>query len=123
MINDPAVVEEVTACFLAYDAALLANDVAALDGWFWSDEDAIRYGIGEELYGAAAVAEHRRAQRSGITRPAFRRRAVTTFDHHAATVAAEWNEGGTVGRQTQTWIRTEDGWRIVCAHVSLRSPA
>jgi hypothetical protein len=121
VINDPAVVAEVTACFVAYDAALLANDVAALDGWFW--RDAIRYGIGDEQYGAAAIAEHRRTLPAGITRPAFRHRAVTTFDRTTATVAAEWHEGDTVGRQTQTWIRTDDGWRIVCAHVSLRPAA
>jgi hypothetical protein len=24
-----------------------------------------------------------------------------------------------IGRQSQTWLRTPDGWRVVCAHVSV----
>jgi hypothetical protein len=27
--------------------------------------------------------------------------------------------GGKVGRQSQTWMRTEQGWRVVSAHVSV----
>jgi hypothetical protein len=26
---------------------------------------------------------------------------------------------GKIGRQSQTWLRTAEGWRIVAAHVSL----
>ena len=34
-IDRPDTVAEVTDCFNAYDEALLANDLAALDRWFW----------------------------------------------------------------------------------------
>jgi len=29
---------------------------------------------------------------------------------------------GDCGRQLQTWARTDEGWRIVAAHVSLLTP-
>ena len=36
-IDDPATLAEVEAAFAAYEAALVGNDVAALDGFFWRD--------------------------------------------------------------------------------------
>jgi Protein of unknown function (DUF3225) len=113
--------EEVAACFEAYDAALLANDVTALDGWFWESDDAVRYGVAEELYGHKAIAAHRRSSAGVVARGLFTRRSISTFGSDAATVCAEFDAGGGgTGRQTQTWIRMPDGWRIVCAHVSVR---
>jgi hypothetical protein len=118
-IDRPEVVAEVTACFEAYDEALLANDVEALVGWFWPSASAVRYGIGENLYGAAAIAAHRRAHAGGVVRAPFSRRVVATFGDAAASVCADFDEGGRSGRQSQTWIRFPEGWRIVAAHVSL----
>jgi hypothetical protein len=36
----------------------------------------------------------------------------------------EFRRDGTpkVGRQSQTWVRTPAGWRVVAAHVSLIDP-
>jgi hypothetical protein len=114
--------DEIASCFEAYDAALLANDVAALDGWFWQSPETVRYGIAEELYGHEAIAAHRRSPAGVVVRGPFTRRTILTFGPDAATVSAEFDAGGGgVGRQTQTWIRMADGWRIVCAHVSVRS--
>jgi hypothetical protein len=31
----------------------------------------------------------------------------------------EFERDGSAGRQTQTWLRLAEGWRIVAAHVSL----
>jgi hypothetical protein len=113
---------EVAACFDAYDAALLANDVAALDSWFWESAEAVRYGVAEELYGHEAIAVHRRSPAGVVVRGPFTRQSISTFGRNAATVCAEFDAGrGGTGRQTQTWIRMPDGWRIVCAHVSVRS--
>jgi len=49
------------------------------------------------------------------------RTVITTYGHDAATANTEfWREGtDRVGRQSQTWIKTEHGWRVVSAHVSL----
>ena len=118
-VDRPDVVAEVGACFDRYDTALLAGDVDALGGWFWAAPEAIRFGIGEELYGAEAIAAYRRSA-PPVVRAPFRRRTVTTFGTDVATVCAEFDDDEVVGRQTQTWVRTADGWRIASAHVSLR---
>ena len=39
------------ACFEAYEQALLANDVDAMDTWFWDDPAVVRFGIAECQYG------------------------------------------------------------------------
>lgn len=44
IVNDPAVLAEVTAAFERYEAALMANDVAALDALFWNSPHTLRYG-------------------------------------------------------------------------------
>jgi hypothetical protein len=114
--------DEIASCFEAYDAALLANDVAALDGWFWQSPETVRYGVAEELYGHAAIAAYRRSAAGVVVRAPFTCRTISTFGPDAGTVSAEFDAGGgAVGRQTQTWIRMPDGWRIVSAHVSIRS--
>ena len=61
VIDDPATLAEVEAAFAAYEAALVGNDVPALDAVFWNDGRAIRYGGGENLYGHAAIAAFRAA--------------------------------------------------------------
>ena len=46
---------------------------------------------------------------------------ITTFGRDFA-VAATFHRAtspGEVGRQTQTWVRGESGWRIVAGHVSV----
>ena len=46
---------------------------------------------------------------------------ITTYGRDFATASTEYRrkESGRRGRQSQTWLRTEDGWRVVAAHVSL----
>jgi hypothetical protein len=116
-VNGESVIAEVSDCFTAYDEALLANDVEALNRWFWASPCAVRYGIGEELHGHEAIAAHRRSLQGPISRGPITRRTITSFGRDAATVCVEFDGDG---RQTQTWIRVDDEWRIVCAHVSLR---
>ena len=45
---------------------------------------------------------------------------VTTFGRDFGITNTEFHaEGsGNIGRQSQTWIRTDSGWKIVSAHVS-----
>jgi hypothetical protein len=119
-VNEADALAEVSECFVAYDEALLANDVEALDRCFWASPSAVRYGIGEELHGHDAIAAHRRFHPGPISRGPITRRAITTFGRDAATVCVEFDGNG---RQTQTWIRVDDAWRIVSAHVSLRHPS
>src|SRR5260370_28710371 len=54
-IDLPDVIAEVTAAFEAYERALVANDVAALDAMFHDDPRTIRFGSGESLFGYAQI--------------------------------------------------------------------
>lgn len=120
-INLPDVLNEVEGALAAYQTALVANDVPALIGLFWNSPHAIRYGAGENLYGHAAIAAFRAGRpATGLERTVLRS-AVTTYGRNFATTNMEFALAGDhrVRRQSQTWMRTADGWRIVAAHVSL----
>ncbi|AMG39449.1 MULTISPECIES: oxalurate catabolism protein HpxZ [Achromobacter] len=123
-INLPDVVAEVTVAFARYEAALVANQVEVLDELFWNSPHTLRYGAGENLYGYDAIRAFR-AGRSpqGLARQVLRT-AITTYGHDFATTNIEFQRDGSdrVGRQSQTWMRTPQGWRVVSAHVSLMSP-
>ncbi|MGE8669733.1 MAG: oxalurate catabolism protein HpxZ [Achromobacter mucicolens] len=120
-INLPDVVAEVTAVVERYEAALVSNDVEVLDTLFWNSPHTLRYGAGENLYGYDEIRAFR-AQRSpqGLARQVLRT-AITTYGRDFATANLEFQRDGSArtGRQSQTWMRTPDGWRVVAAHVSL----
>ena len=122
VIDDPEILAEVRAAFAAYEAALVGNDVAALDAFFWRDPRALRYGAGENLYGHAAIAAFRAAPpATGLART-LDRTVITSFGRDFATASTLFRRDGApgqVGRQTQSWVRLPEGWRIVAAHVSL----
>jgi hypothetical protein len=120
-LNIPAVLQEVTDCFLAYDRALLANDVAALESWFYEGPESVRFGVAEELHGHHAISAYRRSG-PGVVRQPFRRVDIVAIGTETAVVNAEFDEpNGAIGRQSQTWIRTGAGWRLIAGHVSIRS--
>lgn len=120
-INLPDVVAEVTAVVERYEAALVSNDVEVLDTLFWNSPHTLRYGAGENLYGYDEIRAFR-AQRSpqGLARQVLRT-AITTYGRDFATANLEFQRDGSArtGRQSQTWMRTPEGWRVVAAHVSL----
>ena len=64
-INDPEVVAEVQAAFDRYEAALMANDLAALDALFWPNPLTVRFGPGQNLYGIEAIAAFRTGRVGG----------------------------------------------------------
>jgi hypothetical protein len=66
-INIPEVMAEVEAAFARYEAALVGNDLEALDALFWESPHTIRYGGAENLYGHGEIAAFRagRATRWG----------------------------------------------------------
>jgi len=120
-INLSAVHAEVSAAFARYEDALVNNRLEVLDELFWSSPHTIRYGAGENLYGIEAIRAFRQARPSaGLTRT-LRNTVITTYGHDCATAMTEFQrEGGTkLGRQSQTWVRLPEGWRVVAAHVSL----
>ena len=121
-INIPEVLAEVEAAFARYEAALVSNDVAALGELFWRSPHTIRYGIGENLYGADEIAAFRAARSPvGLARR-LSRTVITTYGRDFATASTLFERDtvpGKIGRQMQTWARMPDGWRVVAAHVSL----
>lgn len=118
VINDPNVVKGVEAEFAAYYRALAANDVAALNGFFFDSPATIRYGNAEVLYGYAEIKAYRSTVTTAAT-PNPERTVITTFGKDFATAATlHRRPSGKLGRTTQTWVRFPQGWRIVAAHVS-----
>ncbi len=119
-INLPDVVAEVTEAFNRYETALVNNQVEVLDELFWPSPHTIRYGATENLYGYDAIAAFRR-QRSplGLART-LENTVITTYGRDFATANTEFRRANSdkVGRQSQTWLRTPEGWRVVSAHVS-----
>ena len=112
---------EIEAAFARYEAALMANDVASLDAMFLPSPETVRYGIGENLYGFEAIAAFRRGRAGGSPQRTVLRSTVATLGRDVATTNLEFrrDESGQIGRQSQTWLRTPTGWRIIAAHVSL----
>jgi hypothetical protein len=120
-INRPEVVASVAAVFEAYEAALVANDVDAMTQWFLDSELTVRYGVNECLVGSEAIAAWRRTAALLPEGRRLRNTVIATFGLDSATVSTEFTypDRPTVGRQSQTWIRFPQGWRVVAAHVSV----
>lgn len=120
-INLPDVVAEVTAAFERYERALVTNDVAVLDELFWNSPHTLRYGATENLYGYEAIRAFRAGRSAqGLARTILRT-TITTYGRDLASANIEFLRDGSTrtGRQSQTWLRTPEGWRVVAAHVSL----
>lgn len=122
-INIPEVHAEVTAAFLRYEKALTTNDVAVLDELFWKSPHTLRYGVTENLHGWDEIAAFR-AGRAGPFGRDLIRTVITTYgrDFGTANTTFKRHGGDRIGRQSHTWLRTPEGWRIVAAHVSLLPP-
>jgi hypothetical protein len=119
-VNLPEVVAEVTAEFQRYETAFVTNDVGVLDELFWDDPLVVRYGSGENLYSHEAIARFREERSPDDLERELLYSVVTTFGRDLAVTSAEFRRtrSGRCGRQSQTWVRTAAGWRIVTAHVS-----
>lgn len=120
-VNLPDVIAEVTILCDAYEVALMANDLDTLDALFWSASETLRYGIAENLYGIEEIRAYRVGRTGGSPQRDVLRSVITTHGTDVATCNLEFIRPatGTRGRQSQTWIRTVDGWKIAAAHVSL----
>jgi hypothetical protein len=118
-INRPAVVAEVEAAFRAYNEAIERGDGEALNGFFWKSPHTVRFGPAEQLFGYVEISTFR----TGSWKPGPPRTVenlvVTTLGPDAAVTSAVFRGiDGKLTRQSQTWGRMPEGWRIVAAHVS-----
>jgi hypothetical protein len=122
-VNIPDVLTEVTAAFERYEMALVNNDVVVLDELFWNSPHTLRYGATENLYGFDEIRAFRAARPSTGLARTLGRTVITTYGRDFATANTEFHRTGSdrIGRQSQTWMRTPEGWRVVSAHVSFLS--
>jgi hypothetical protein len=120
--NIPSVLAEVTAAFERYEAALVSNDIEALDALFWDSPLTIRYGGNENLYGIDEIRAFRAGRPAAGLERRLDRTVITTYGRDFATASTLFyrdSAPGKVGRQMQSWARTDAGWRVVAASVSL----
>ena len=123
VVNDPETVAELLALYPRYEEALLSNDVEVLTAMFWASPQAIRFGAGENLYGMDEIEAFRKSRPATHLARRSVRLEIVTFGKDFGSVTLEFERdapGGDVirGRQSQVWVRFEEGWRIVSAHVS-----
>ena len=121
LINDPATLAEVEAAFAAYERALMDNDLDMLDALFWHSPTTVRIGPGQNLYGIEAIQAFRQNRVGGSPPRTLLKVVITTYGRDFATANCEFQRAGAPapGRQSQTWARMAEGWRVVSAHVSM----
>jgi ketosteroid isomerase-like protein len=119
-INDPETLAEVTAAFADYEDALMGNDLDRLDSLFWPSALTVRFGPGQNLYGIDAIRAFRAARVGGSPQRTLSNTVITTFGRDFATAHTEFQREGAArpGRQSQTWVRTDQGWKVAGAHIS-----
>lgn len=123
-INLPDVLAEMQDVFDQYEDALVTNKVDVLDALFWNSPHTVRYGTAENLVGFAEIQAFRAARSPvGLARR-LGRTVITTYGRDFATAMTEFHRDGSaaIGRQSQTWVRMPDGWKVVAAHVSMLPP-
>jgi hypothetical protein len=122
-INLPHVLAEMETAFARYEDALVNNKVDVLDELFWNSPHTLRYGATENLYGFDAIQAFRASRPSQGLQRTCMNTVITTYGEDFATANTEFQRDGVArsGRQSQTWMRTPEGWRVVAAHVSLIS--
>ncbi len=120
IVNDPETLAAVTQAFYRYEQALMANDLAVLDELFLNSPETLRFGAAKNLYGLAAVRAFRAARIGGSPQRTLMATIITAYGREVATANTEFRYAADtrLGRQSQVWVLTADGWRIACAHVS-----
>ena len=122
VLNLPEAKAEMEVAFMRYEKALNENDLAVLDELFWDAPQTIRYGIGENLYGIDEIRGFRSGRSPVGLNRSISRTVITTYGRDFATAMTLFSRAtasGKIGRQSQTWLRTLQGWKVVAAHVSL----
>jgi hypothetical protein len=122
-IDIPEVRAEVEQVFARYEDALVNNRVEVLDELFWPSSRTVRYGAAENLMGIEAIRAFRNARPAAGLARTLANTVITTYGRDFATAMTQFTREGNprIGRQSQTWVRFPEGWRVVAAHVSFIS--
>jgi hypothetical protein len=120
-LDKPEVVQEVRTVFEAYERALMAHDLPALNGFFHDAASTTRYGIADRQRGYEELAAFRAASAPPDFTRVLENVRISSFGHDFAVAQTEFVRSDTPKRgfQTQTWVRLPGGWKIVAAHVSM----
>jgi hypothetical protein len=124
-VNDPEVIAELSQVYSQYETALVTNDIPTMQRLFWASPHVVRFGASENLHGIDEIEAFRLARPTANLARKITRLDITTFGKNFGCINLEFErkKDGVVisGRQSQTWVRMLEGWRIVAAHVSLLS--
>jgi len=122
-INDPVVLRELAELYPRYESALVNNDVETLIAMFWTSPSTVRFGATENLHGIEEIVAFRKGRSPVNLARTIDRLDIAAFGQDFGEISLEFSrstQNGVVrGRQTQTWVRLPEGWRIVAAHVSM----
>lgn len=120
-INRPDVLAEVTEKFLHYEQAINTNDIEVLDRSFFDSAQTVRFGMNEELWSYDEIMAFRRTRNTAGTPRQLVKYVITTYGESLAVADAVFQREGVnkIGRQSQTWVKFDVGWKVVSAHVSL----
>jgi amidase len=117
VVNGP-IPDGLLGAFWAYEAALMDDDLAAMDVLFEGGPQTLRGDGGGRRVGHDRIGEFRRIRRGA---PAQRIVAVevrTVGPAHALVVTVTEALRGGRGLQTQLWRRSASGWHVRATHVS-----
>jgi amidase len=115
--------DSLLSAFWAYERALMANDLETLDRMFAPGPRTLRGDAGGVLIGHDAISAFRLG-RGGAPKRTVPAVQVHWIDHdNALVVAITQPAAGGRGQQTQLWAKTDAGWVVRAAHVSLPAPA
>ncbi len=104
--------------FWAYERALMANDLAALDELFAPGTETLRGDGGGILVGHDAISAFRRGRGGAPARSILHVTTRELTDASALVIAVTAPATGGRGQQTQLWRRVAGRWQVVAAHVS-----
>lgn len=119
-ISPAQALAELKSAFDTYEDALVNNKVDVLDLLFWDSPHTLRFGARENLYGFDEIKAFRAARPgAGLAREILDCHIVTFGTRTGvANITFRRATEPRVGRQSQTWVRFAQGWRVVSAHVS-----
>lgn len=87
----------------------------------------MRFGVTENLYGPDELEAFRKGRPAANLARQVKRLDIVSFGSSFASITLEFERcTGPIpvrGRQSQVWVRMQEGWRIVSAHVSLMPAA
>ncbi|MFV0632535.1 AtzH-like domain-containing protein [Demequina sp.] len=115
--------------FWAYEAALMADDLAALDAFFARGKDVMRGDAAGLLVGRDRIDRFRTSRGGAPARTVTEIQVRPLTETHAWVTSINAPDRGGRGLVTQLWERTGDkdatpgGWIISAAHVSAPVPA